>query len=72
MTFKRGDLVRLKSGGPVMTVASEVGGSVEAVWFVGAEHRSALFNESMLHFAEQVAARFRPAPSELWGDWKAA
>lgn len=36
--FKRGDIVRLNSGGPQMTVqepAADEGDSVECMWFVG-------------------------------------
>lgn len=36
-TFKPGDIVRLKSGGPVMTVLHTDGRSASVGWFVGAE-----------------------------------
>lgn len=38
MTFNKGDLVKLKSGGPTMTVtevAEKPGGYVHCVWFDG-------------------------------------
>ncbi len=33
MSFKIGDIVRLRSGGPVMTVSGIDGTSVECTWF---------------------------------------
>ncbi len=38
-TLKIGDVVRLKSGGPAMTVITkpDVDGEVECTWFVGAD-----------------------------------
>lgn len=40
MTFKTGDLVKLKSGGPTLTVnsVSSDGTSVQAVWYSSAEN----------------------------------
>ena len=50
--FKLGDLVRLKSGGPTMTV-NALGhvvraGQVTCVWFVGNKHNTAVFEENAL------------------------
>jgi uncharacterized protein YodC (DUF2158 family) len=49
-TFKVGDLVRLKSGGPVMTVAS-VGQSVHCQWFAGAKLEKGFFDAESLENA---------------------
>lgn len=50
--FKKGDIVRLKSGGPDMTIDDIVtltGKSrVRCVWFAGRKHESALFEPSSL------------------------
>ncbi len=55
MSLKIGDKVRLKSGGPEMTVnqLDSVGMGVECVWFDGAKRSNAFFSESTL---EPVAA----------------
>ncbi len=53
-TFKVGDVVRLKSGGPWMTVdeltTQAVGGepSVSVVWFEGSEQRHGSFLKAVL------------------------
>ena len=45
MTFKVGDIVQLKSGGPKMTVATEVSGkNLWASWFAGAKHERGNFH----------------------------
>lgn len=49
MTFKVGDIVQLKSGGPKMTVvqvASAV--NVYCAWFAGAKHERANFHTEAL------------------------
>jgi len=53
--FKAGDLVSLKSGGPIMTVDSvERGfGSVVCVWFAGAKRESAHFKTDSIEAAEK-------------------
>lgn len=37
MSFQKGDLVRLKSGGPVMTVTLVLGSTMECKWFSGSK-----------------------------------
>ncbi len=56
--FQRGDLVQLKSGGPIMTVdaPSEYSDGVFAIWFAyGKRHRS-LFPPQSLQHAESPSA----------------
>ena len=50
MEFKVGDVVRLKSGGPSMTVkdAESSPGTVECVWFAGELIQSAYFVPDVL------------------------
>lgn len=53
--FKAGDLVELKSGGPVMTVESinTFGGNTYACsWFAGDKHQENRFAEAALKLAE--------------------
>lgn len=57
--FKPGDLVVLKSGGPVMTVGSlstdiadQFGGSYYCSWFAGAKDNHRSFPEAALKAAE--------------------
>lgn len=53
-TFKPGDLVELKSGGPVMTVERE-GYSVnswECTWFAGDKHQHNTFEGVALKMAD--------------------
>jgi uncharacterized protein YodC (DUF2158 family) len=48
-TFKLGDLVILKAGGPVMAVQSVFpDGEVRAQWFSGKKLESGIFNEATL------------------------
>lgn len=53
--FKSGDIVKLKSGGPNMTVSNYVGigaggesQTVRCKWFAGAKSESSNFHEGML------------------------
>lgn len=47
--FKAGDVVRLKSGGPQMTVTGVVGEECDVVWFDGAILRDAqLYNDALV------------------------
>jgi uncharacterized protein YodC (DUF2158 family) len=57
--FKPGDLVVLKSGGPVMTVDSVdhlAGLGVGCVWFAGAKRETAYFKEEAIEPAPAKAA----------------
>lgn len=67
--FKPGDLVQLKSGGPIMTVerVPEHGG-VWASWFAYADRRNEHFASESLQRAEALRAR----PSGTWPDAPAA
>jgi uncharacterized protein YodC (DUF2158 family) len=52
-TFKVGDLVQLKSGGPVMTAGQPAPGrEVTCYWFVGDEARKKRFAEACLQAVE--------------------
>lgn len=49
--FNKGDLVRLKSGGPIMTVASAIGDAVHCTWwreFAAGGYEYAWFSHAML------------------------
>jgi uncharacterized protein YodC (DUF2158 family) len=55
MTLKKGDTVKLKSGGPVMTVQGEsMGGEVICKWFVEEQMMSATFVEEALEPANPM------------------
>jgi uncharacterized protein YodC (DUF2158 family) len=47
-TIKPGDVVRLKSGGPLMTVEKIVGDSAKCDWFDGNKPMGAIFPMSSL------------------------
>lgn len=50
--FKVGDVVRLKSGGPKMTVSHIKDGNVWCTWFVGeTDPKNAYFKPEMLALA---------------------
>lgn len=57
--FKPGDLVRLKSGGPVMTVKKannyleQWEGTYSCSWFAGAKNNHRSFSEAALEPAER-------------------
>ena len=59
--WKLGDVVRLASGGPAMTVQG-VGrsGKAEAAWFVGGEVRTHEFSEDSLVAADVTPAGTAP------------
>ena len=63
MAFKIGDTVRLKSGGPLMTVASigTAGGhpNVDCIWFEGTRRNEAGFPPDALELAQKPAASVR-------------
>lgn len=57
--FKVGDLVKLKSSSPVMTVNHVVVATkvyVDTTWFAGAKHNTARFEEGALELAPPNAA----------------
>jgi uncharacterized protein YodC (DUF2158 family) len=62
-TFKNGDIVKLKSGGPKMTVnGEEVNGYVECMWFTKAdERRSESFDVGALIPAADSGPHFHVA-----------
>jgi uncharacterized protein YodC (DUF2158 family) len=53
--IRPGDTVRLRSGGPAMTVVKKIPACWECVWFAGDERRSATFVE--LDLAAEPADR---------------
>jgi len=56
MAFKVGQVVKLKSGGPKMTVTSGPNGdakSYNATWFAGSKNERASFPESALEEAKE-------------------
>jgi uncharacterized protein YodC (DUF2158 family) len=42
-TYKTGEIVQLKSGGPKMTVAGTVGGRIACQWFAGSKLEQGVF-----------------------------
>ena len=52
--FKIGDRVKLKSGGPVLTVNRTDGDGVEVIWFEGANIKSAWISIDALEKAERI------------------
>ena len=55
--FKPGDLVELKSGGPVMTVEEEnkfQDDKWDCIWFAGEKHQSNTFAGMSLKLAEGI------------------
>ncbi len=60
--FQRGDLVQLKSGGPIITVdaPSEYSDGVFAIWFAyGKRHRSLFPPQSLQHAEARQPRPFR-------------
>lgn len=52
--FTPGDLVRLKSGGPIMTYSgNDFAGRAICIWFYGAKHESYCFSLSTLEQAKK-------------------
>jgi len=49
--FQVGDVVQLKSGGPLMTVSELQGNIVHCRWFVGNEEKSSSFASELLKSA---------------------
>jgi uncharacterized protein YodC (DUF2158 family) len=54
--FKTGDIVRLKSGGPSMTVesVSEVNGRIWCQWFAGNRLNAGEFNSDSIDFEDEL------------------
>jgi len=50
-----GDVVRLKSGGPAMTVET-VGGLISCAWFAGGHAKRGFFDLDMLELAPDAEA----------------
>lgn len=57
--FQLGDVVRLKSGGPAMTVHGDSYGNVICVWFVGTERKSGEFAPTSIILHEEPAAKLQ-------------
>ncbi|OWK26281.1 hypothetical protein AJ87_02840 [Rhizobium yanglingense] len=51
MTFKIGDIVQLKSGGPKMTVVAQTTDLFYTSWFAGAKNEKAHFHPDALELA---------------------
>ena len=49
-TFKSGDIVRLNSGGPRMTVKEYKFGTVVCQWFTGGKLQEGVFAEASIKF----------------------
>jgi uncharacterized protein YodC (DUF2158 family) len=49
--FKAGDVVQLKSGGPLMTVSEIDGNSVQCRWFNGNEEKASSYPSDILRVA---------------------
>ncbi|MCY4085337.1 MAG: DUF2158 domain-containing protein [Actinomycetia bacterium] len=57
-TFEPGDIVELKSGGPLLTVTDVTGDAIEATWFTEAgERKEGTFDPITLQGAETPGAR---------------
>jgi len=55
--FNLGDLVQLKSGGPIMTVERFLNGRTEAVWFAYGRHHACFFEPRALKAVDGVEER---------------
>jgi uncharacterized protein YodC (DUF2158 family) len=56
ISVSKGDVVRLKSGGPPMTVVTYDYNKVECAWFDGTTMKSGTFARESLEEASQVVA----------------
>jgi uncharacterized protein YodC (DUF2158 family) len=58
MTFKIGDIVQLKSGGPKMTIISGpdgVNNRYNTIWFAGAKHEKGIFPvDALINATEEI------------------
>lgn len=68
MTFNIGDVVRLKSGGPRMTIqdindhaTAGARRGVQCVWFVGTELKSGTFQSEALEYPRTPAVAANPS-----------
>ena len=53
--FKAGDVVQLKSGGPLMTVSEADGNVVQCRWFNGTEEKASSYTPELLKPADTGA-----------------
>jgi uncharacterized protein YodC (DUF2158 family) len=60
--FKTGDVVQLKSGGPLMTVSEMDGNTVHCRWMNGSEEKSSSYPSEMLKPAN-AGPKFMYVPS---------
>jgi len=57
IAFKLGDVVKLKSGGPKMTVIAIIGDHVRASWFAGSKYEVAHVPiDAIVHFPTEEAS----------------
>ena len=73
--FRVGNIVKLKSGGPAMTITNVYGdGELGCVWFVGTEQKGGTFPPDALEPVEQRRPQ-NQAPTRPYGatsdDWMA-
>lgn len=72
-TWKIGDLVRLKSGGPKMTVNAiqgRTGNIIVCTWFVGTDFKEAEFSPDALEKWQDTGSSDQPSgPSPKVGKW---
>lgn len=59
MSFKIGDTVQLKSGGPLMTVHAMDGAQATCVWFEKAERKEGVFSQETLELVN------KPGPTRV-------
>jgi uncharacterized protein YodC (DUF2158 family) len=52
--FRPGDIVQLKSGGPIMTVDTEEKSEIGCLWFAESELRNGRFSPTSLKLAEST------------------
>jgi len=57
MAFNDGDLVKLKSGGPVMTVEATDGTDIYCMWFIDHKVEKGVFREPTLEAYNEPSRR---------------
>jgi uncharacterized protein YodC (DUF2158 family) len=68
--FKIGDVVKLKSGGPSMTVSSlESNGELWCVWFANNESKGTGFKPDMLEPVKKPEGQAQPGPTGSATPW---